>query len=195
LSGKNQKTGMHRRKFLISTVTATALGPCHGESTRRTKKIGPGLGFIVKAGEARFGEKTKLFGHTPNDIKVSGKDTGGTLSFFEYNGKQKGGPPLHKNVDQDEIYYIIEGRYLFDVAGDRSELTAGDLIFAPRETAHTFAQLTVTGRMTILIQPSGKMEEYFRTLGSLTGELSEKQAIKLFADHGMQILGPPIPID
>lgn len=192
---------MHRRKFLIATTTATTVAATgFGASVPSGQAFGqlaqpPGKGFVVKAGEDRFGEHTKLFGRTPNDIKVSAKDTNSTLTLFEYGGREKGGPPLHINPDQDKIFYVMEGRYLFDVSGERHTLAVGDLVFAPRNTPHTFAQLTDTGRLLFLVQPAGKMEAYFRTLGKLTGKLSLAEGAKLFADHGMQLVGPPLPVE
>jgi quercetin 2,3-dioxygenase len=187
---------MKRRTFLLTTTAATVfeLPEQSAQAGVQSAKT-PGKGFVIKAGADRFGEKTKLFGVTPNDIKVSTKDTSGTLSIFEYNGREKGGPPLHSNDNQDEIYYVIEGRYLFEFGGEKHTLTAGDLIFAPQKVGHTFAQLTDTGRMILLIQPSGKMEDYFRTLGRLTRKLSPQEGAKLFTDHGMQLVGPPLPVD
>lgn len=187
---------MHRRTFIASSVAVTALSTSTNlakeasQTTERTAK-----GFVVKSGKSRFGETTRLFGITPNDIKVSSKDTDGNLTIFEYNGREKGGPPLHINLNQDEIFYVIEGTYLFELDGTRHKLTAGDLILAPRKVPHTFAQLTDTGRMIFFLQPSGKMEDYFRTLGKLTGKLSPQEGAKLFTDHDMQIVGPPLPTE
>jgi hypothetical protein len=48
--------------------------------------------------------------------------------------------------------------------------------------------------MVFLVQPSGTMEDYFRTLGTLTDKLSPPEGAKLFAKHGMQIVGPPIEL-
>ena len=45
-------------------------------------------------------------GLSPNNIKVSSKDTNGQLTVFEYIGKEKGGPPLHIHPNQDEIFFI-----------------------------------------------------------------------------------------
>ena len=152
----------------------------------------PANAFTVRAGAARFGEKTKLFGTSPNDIKVSTKDTNGMLAVLEYTGHEKEGPPLHIHPHQDEIFYVLEGNYLFEVGGERHQLTAGDLIFMPRNVPHTFAQLTDAGRMLFFLQPAGKMEDYFRTIGALTSKPSPPEGAKIFADHDMQVVGPPL---
>lgn len=154
----------------------------------------PNKPFVVKANESRFGEKTWLNGTNPNDIKVSKKDTNGDLTIFEYIGNQKGGPPLHIHPSQDEIFFIVAGEYLFQVGDEKYQLKSGDTIFLPRAVPHAFAQLSDNGRMFFLFQPSGKMEDFFRVLGNLTSPPTPEQGAKIFADHDMKIVGPPLSI-
>ncbi|WP_298163035.1 cupin domain-containing protein [Brevundimonas sp.] len=156
-----------------------------------------GKGFVTAAGEGRFRERTRLFGGTsPNDIKVSGRDTGGRLAVFEYVGHVPGGPPLHVHPDQDEMFYIHGGDYLFQVGTERRRLRAGDTIFLPRGEPHTFAQLSDIGRMLFMFTPAGDMENFFRAMAELAGPPSEAEEAALFAAHGMRRLGPGLdPIE
>ena len=103
---------MERKKFLLTTAAAIP-ALLYGEIATAPKPKRPNKGFVVKANESRFGEKTLLFGNCPNDIKVSQKDTNGDLTIFEYIGNQKGGPALHIHPSQDEIFFIVQGEYLF----------------------------------------------------------------------------------
>lgn len=164
----------------------TALGKLPINAQRNPKP------FVVKNGQSRFGETTKIGGKSPNDIKVSAKDTDGLLTVFEYRGNEKGGPPLHIHLHQDEIFFILEGNYLFQVGEEKHTLSVGDSIFLPRQVPHTFAQLTDTGKMLFFFQPSGKMEDYFRVLGSLTGQPSPQEGAKIFEAHDMTVVGPPL---
>lgn len=135
---------MQRRKFLLATaatIPALAIGQNFKSQPKRSKK-----GFVVKATESRFNEKTLLGGKSPNDIKVSSKDTSGDLTIFEYTGNEKGGPPLHVHPRQDEIFFIMEGEYLFQVGEDKYNLKAGDTIFLPRTVPHAFAQVSEMGK-------------------------------------------------
>lgn len=181
---------MQRRKFLVATaatIPALAIAQNFKSPPKRLTK-----GFVVKATESRFNEKTLLGGISPTDIKVSSEDTSGDLTVFEYTGNEKGGPPLHIHPKQDEIFFILEGEYLFQVGEDKHNLKAGDTIFLPRTVPHAFAQLTVKGKMFFLLQPSGKMEDFFRTIGNLTAEPTPAQGVKIFEDHGMKVVGPPL---
>lgn len=182
---------MERKKFLVTTaaaIPALLIGQnVQAQKTKRTNK-----GFVVKASESRFNEKTLNGGKNPNDIKVSQQDTSGDLTVFEYTGSVKGGPPLHIHPHQDEIFFIVQGAYLFQVGNDKHNLKAGDTIFLPRAVPHAFAQLTDNGKMFFLFQPSGKMEDYFRAIGNLTSPPTPEQGAKIFADHNMKVLGPPL---
>ncbi|MBL7833081.1 MAG: cupin domain-containing protein [Cyclobacteriaceae bacterium] len=183
---------MQRRKFIATSaavIPALAFSQHLSAQDPRTE-----TGFVVKANESRFNESTLLFGGTsPNDIKVSGKDTAGNLTVFEYSGNVKGGPPLHIHENQDEIFFILSGEYTFKVGEELHHLTAGDTIFLPRKVPHCFAQTTDKGKMLFMFQPSGKMEDYFRKLATFKGMPTPEEGAKLFSDHEMKIVGPPLP--
>ena len=181
---------MERRKFIATTaasIPAIAFGQKLSAKETRTNK-----GFVIKATESRFGEKTLLFGNSPNDIKVSQKDTDGKLTIFEYTGNVKGGPALHLHPHQDEIFFVVQGEYLFQVGDEKYNLKAGDIIFLPRAVAHAFAQLTETGKMFFLFQPSGKMEDFFRLLGDPMFKPTPEEGAKISLEHGMKVVGPPL---
>ncbi|MFC4212946.1 cupin domain-containing protein [Pedobacter lithocola] len=181
---------MERRKFLLGAAATIPLFAFGSKSD--VQQLRSGKSFIVKNGESRFKERTLLSGKNPNDVKISSKDTGGQLTVFEYTGNEKGGPPLHIHPHQDEIFFIMQGEYLFQVGNENYLLKAGDTIFLPRNIPHTFAQSTEKGKCFCFFQPSGKMEDFFRVLGSLKGELSPEQGAKIFINHDMKVVGPPL---
>lgn len=187
-----KKTIMERKKFLLTTAVAIPAFII-GKNIQAQEKNRPNKGFVVKANESRFGEKSFIGGKSPNDIKISQKDTNGDLTVFEYIGNEKGGPPLHVHLYQDEIFFIVQGEYHFQVGEDNHNLKAGDTIFLPRTVPHTFAQLTDLGKMFFLFQPSGKMEDFFRSISSLTSVPTHEQGVKIFANHDMKVVGPPLP--
>lgn len=187
---------MKRGKFigtLLAFLPVSALARAASAFVDRTKK-----GFRVAAGETRFGERFKMKGVTLNvlDLKISGKDTGGDLAVFEQNGfTPKGGPPLHIHPHQDEMFYVIEGEYLFQAGEEKFRMKAGDTIFLPRNLPHAFVQLTEKGRLIVTYQPAGKMEEFFRRTDAWTSPPSKEEVSKLFEECGMKVVGPPLEAD
>lgn len=177
---------MQRRKFLTTTLATAATSVVVTAQTSNPKP------FVVKNTKSRFGETTKLSSVSPNDIKISSKDTNGQLTVFEYIGREKGGPPLHIHLYQDEVFFIQDGKYKFQVGDETHYLEVGDTIFLPRNVPHAYSQLTDTGKMLFFFQPSGKMEDFFRALGAVKGQLSSQEGAKIFADHDMKVVGPPL---
>src|SRR6478752_10609098 len=106
-----------------------------------------------------------------------------------------GGSPLHIHPHQDEWFYVIEGEYLFQVGEDKYEMKAGDTIFLPGTVQHAFIQLTEKGRTIVSYLPAGKMEDFFAVTDQWTSLPSKEEIAKVFADHGMQVVGPPLKID
>ncbi|SDP98259.1 quercetin 2,3-dioxygenase [Mucilaginibacter sp. OK268] len=180
---------MQRRNFLTTALVATALVT---SAKNFTRKLPDKKGFVIKKGKNRFDEKTMLINNSPVDLKVSTKDTDGTLSISEYTGFAKGGPPLHIHLYQDEIFYILEGEHLFQLGDKQYHLTAGDSIFIPRNVPHAPAQLSDKGKYLFFFTPSGKMEDFFRTLGELKRPVSSEDAKTIFEAHDMKIVGPPL---
>jgi quercetin dioxygenase-like cupin family protein len=155
-------------------------------------------GIKIDAGTGRLHGHMKLKGVNSNiiDLKVSGKDTNGGLAIFEQTSISQGrGTPLHIHRHQDEIFYVIDGRYYFMVGPDKHYLGAGDSIFLPRNVAHAWTQVSEKGKMTITFQPAGKMEEFFVRMSTLDHEPSHEEMAKIFAENDMSIVGPPLKIE
>ncbi|SFP93804.1 cupin domain-containing protein [Hymenobacter arizonensis] len=186
---------MKRRKFLLSIATgvpAVAASPFH------LKAAAPGKGFKVAAGEGRIHGHIRLKGVNANilDLKISGKDTAGGLAIFEQISQSPNrGTPLHIHSTQDEVFYVLEGEYYFQVGEEKYKLRTGDSIFLPRNIPHAWTQVSQKGKMTVTVQPAGKLEEFFVALASLTKELTPTEMTQIFAAHDMRIVGPPLAVD
>lgn len=186
---------MKRRKFIQTTLIVT---PLAAKAEHKIKVDRDPKGFKTNAGEGRYHGHMQLKGVNSNilDVKVSGKDTNGDLAVFEQTSlSPKRGTPLHIHPNQDEVFKVQEGEYLFQVGQDRYELKTGDSIFLPRKVAHAWTQLSERGKMTVILQPAGKLEEFFVTMAALQKEPTQAEIAKIFADHDMQVIGPPLKVD
>ncbi|WP_461096886.1 cupin domain-containing protein [Spirosoma luteolum] len=180
---------MKRRSFVNAALLAPVALPA---LTPRPAPRRPVDGFVVRAGESRTGVHTPYRGVNPNDVKVSGKDTDGALAVFEYTGTQPIGPPLHTHAGQDELFYILEGEYLFQVGDQQFTARPGDTVFGPRGVPHSWLQQSERGKIVYSVQPAGKLEAFFLRMSQQQGPLSEADAQWIHREHDMTIVGPPI---
>lgn len=184
---------MNRNRFLLSLVASLPVAAL-AQSIKRTGE----KGFKVNAGAARKHGHITLKGVNRNilDLKVSGSDTGGQLAIFEQTGLSQGrGTPLHVHPNQDEIFYVLEGEYYFRVGDDKYRLKQGDTIFLPKKVPHAWTQVSEHGKMTVILQPAGKLEEFFIAMSSLAKEPTPAEIAQLFSNHEMEVVGPPLPIE
>ncbi len=96
---------------------------------------------------------------------ASGPATSGSFELFEERRDTLGGPPPHVHRDREELFYVLEGRYVFVRDRDEVELAAGESIVIPRGTRHHFRTLMAPARTLILIVPAG-LEGFFREMGT-----------------------------
>lgn len=131
------------------------------------------------------------------DCKISAKDVGGDYCIYDTVRTAPGGPPLHIHYDQDEWFFVCEGEFIFQVGDEKFRLTAGDSVLGPRKTPHAFANVSETGRLLILYQPAGTIEQFFRDSQNLSKASSPTldawQAIA--RRHRMEIVGPPLKLE
>lgn len=187
---------MKRNQFLAVMLGLTAAPSVMGVKVNK-EDLTTGKGFKINSGEGRIHGHMKLKGVNSNilDLKVSGKDTNGDLAIFEQTSISQGrGTPLHLHLFQDEVFYVIDGEYYFQVGEDKFRLTVGDSIFLPRKVPHAWTQVSEKGKMTITFQPAGKMEEFFVTMSGLKEEPTPGQIAQIFADNDMKVVGPPLKI-
>ena len=145
--------------------------------------------LVVPAGEDRSGEHRGL-GVSRIDFKVCGGDG---LLILENTFHRLGGPARHLHYEQDEWFYCVEGEFVVEVGTERVQLRPGDSLLAPRKVAHVWACVgDGSGRMLIAFSPAGKMEAFFREV--TRADAMPAQDPELWRLHGMQLIGPPLPV-
>ena len=188
---------MKRNKFIVSMLAATTVS-VSAKSTNKKPNLRTDKGFKVKAGEGRIHGNIRLKGVNSNilNLKISGKDTDGGFAVFEQISLSQGkGTPLHVHHFQDEIFYVIEGEYYFQIGEDKFKMYAGETIFLPKKVPHAWTQVSEKGKMNVTFQPAGKMEEFFVTVSNLNHEPTPKEMAQIFVDNEMNVVGPPLKID
>jgi mannose-6-phosphate isomerase-like protein (cupin superfamily) len=79
-------------------------------------------------------------GPTRNTVKLAGAEADGLLGVVEMElGAGFAGPPPHRHLKIDHLWYVLAGRVQATVDGQVMVLAPGDFAFIPHGTPHTFA--------------------------------------------------------
>jgi mannose-6-phosphate isomerase-like protein (cupin superfamily) len=146
----------------------------------------------LNAGSDRFGEPL-IFRGDQLCCKVSAADTNGALCVYDTVRTKQSGPPLHYHHDQDEWFFVREGKFLFQVGDEKLQLTAGDSVLAPRKIPHAFLNLRVPGILTIAYAPAGTIEHFFKEGSKLINATADDWKT-LHREHGQEMIGPPLSL-
>ena len=130
---------------------------------------------------------------TPIDVRLRSEQTKGRLAVMENRvAADFAGPPLHVHPDFDEVFYVLEGELTFQLGDERLVASTGELVFAPGETAHTYANHSGReARVLLLCTPAG-FERYFdRLAAQLGGAALPPEASGPIPE--VRVVGPRIP--
>lgn len=101
------------------------------------------------------------FGGSKNRVVANSEQTGGSLAAVELMVPPRSGPPLHIHVNEDELFFVIEGETTFWIDGKIEVASQGKTAFVPRNVPHTFANLSSSpARLLAIFSPAG-LEGFF----------------------------------
>lgn len=130
-------------------------------------------------------------------VRVPAEATGGMLESIETTNAPGHGPPLHRHP-QTEIFYVLEGRYLVEIDGERLIAEQGDVVAVPGGAAHRFVNLMDTpSRQFIQIMPALDAAAFFTGLGEVMQHgMPDPERLKEFGERWqVEFLGPPLMRD
>lgn len=104
-------------------------------------------------------------GPTRNTILLSGEESGERLGVVEMEiGSGFAGPPPHRHLELDHLWYVLAGRIDITIAGQRLRLGTGDVAFVPRDTPHGFANLGGEPARLLEVDTPRTLDRYFAEL-------------------------------
>jgi quercetin dioxygenase-like cupin family protein len=129
-------------------------------------------------------------------VRIPPAATGGVLTAIETVNAPGFGPPRHRHRET-EVFYVLEGRYLFEVDGNRFTAEVGDVVTVPGGAAHAFVNITdKPARQYIQILPGLDATAFFLGLGEVmrSGGV-DPDALRAFgAQWQVEFLGPPLKV-
>ena len=128
-------------------------------------------------------------------VLANSQGTNGSLTVIELVNQPKNGPPLHRHVSDDEVWYVLEGEYRFKAGDAMFRVSEGGMAFGPRGLPHCFQNVGDTSaRLLVITTPAGA-EQYFEDFARLPpGPIDAKALAALALASGIELIGPPLGV-
>lgn len=114
-----------------------------------------------------------------------------SFSLMEVELPKDQGPPPHDHP-WDEAYYIIDGNVWFMVGGTEQVYSAGDFLYAPGGTVHSFRGAGETPARVLVFDAPATAEGFFRDAAREIVSIPEDlvKVPEIGARHQMRFLPP-----
>ncbi|MFJ6728474.1 MULTISPECIES: cupin domain-containing protein [unclassified Streptomyces] len=123
-------------------------------------------------------------------VKLTGEDTKGAYSLFEYVVPPGlGGPPTHIHSREDELFVCTAGVATVELGGEVHRLRPGAALLMPRGVPHMFYNEGETEtRIVAVVSPPG-LENYYRDLSALPpGPRDMTKVAEIMDRHGLSLV-------
>ena len=136
-----------------------------------------------------------MFFGVPTVLRATTDSTGGAFGLLESHAMPPGfGSPYHVHRNEDESFYVVEGRIAFICAGTWMVAGPGDFVFGPRNIPHGFKVVGDSPARMLLMATPGGFDNFVKDLAEPLGtppappELARLSAVA--AKYGIDLLGP-----
>lgn len=123
--------------------------------------------------------------------------TDGNLTVGRFEVAKDEAPPFHMHTREDEVFLLLQGEALLWAGEERIELTAGGIVYLPRNIPHGYRITSDTADLLMICTPAG-IEGMFRHAGRdraaprPEGFQIDRALLAEAADaYGQIIVGPP----
>ena len=132
-------------------------------------------------------------------LKLDGGQTGGRFAVAENYIPPQSGPPPHLHRNEDEVFYVLEGRMQFCLGDTTVERGPGAAMFLPRDVPHCFKNVgDGPARFLLMTRPAG-FETFVAACGEPIASIPHERAVgpadveKLLAGcgaYGIEVFPP-----
>ncbi|HEY7176920.1 MAG TPA: quercetin 2,3-dioxygenase [Micromonosporaceae bacterium] len=132
-------------------------------------------------------------------VKVTGAETRDRLTVVEFVNPPGFAPPLHRHLEEDEMFYVLSGTAQFRCDGEVFTAGPGDFVLLPSRLPHTFIVGADEPLRTLQITTPAGFERFAAEVGepAQARQLPEPRPIDPAAlghaaiRHAIELLGPP----
>ncbi len=149
-------------------------------------------GIILGPGEGRT-----IPGTVTITLKATSEETGGSIGVLEATSAPGYGPPRHIHRSHDELFYVLEGEFLFLVGERQVSALPGTFVFIPRGTVHAAKDIgSEPGKVLAAYIPGGlehSFEEFARLRTGQGEEVNRSTAVaEINEKYDSEFVGPPL---
>ena len=150
--------------------------------------LGPGEGYTIPGTDAIT-------------LKATSEETGGSIGILEATGSPGYGPPRHIHRSHDELFYVLEGEFLFLVGERQVSAPPGTFVFIPRGTVHAAKGVGTEPCKVLAAYIPGGLEHSFEEFAQARAEQGEgadrgtgrgKTAGEINERYDSEFVGPPL---
>ncbi|QXG77443.1 cupin domain-containing protein [Modestobacter sp. L9-4] len=128
-------------------------------------------------------------------ILLDGAATNGQLMVGRFDVSRGEAPPWHVHTREDEVFLLISGTALVWAGEEESELTAGGIVFLPRNVPHSYRITSEKADLLMINTPAG-IEGMFRETGRDRSTprpdgFTVTPRPEVAVAYGSTVLGPP----
>lgn len=136
-------------------------------------------------------------GSTTMAVVFGAQDTAGQLALLDQHGLAGDATPLHRHLNEDEAFYVLDGEIVAVAGEEEHHARAGSALFLPRGLPHAFMVTSASARLLTIAVPTG-FETFVRQAGIPVGdqvpttwEFDRDRLTGPAQSAGIEILGPP----
>jgi quercetin dioxygenase-like cupin family protein len=126
------------------------------------------------------------------------------ISVLEHQAAYGDSPPLHIHRNEDEIFYILQGEFRFQLGEAQQIAGTGATLLVPKGVRHTYRVESRGGGRWLTVTRGGEFERFVQAVGRPAerielpiaadppspGAMAELATIA--AAHGIEFCGPPL---
>jgi quercetin dioxygenase-like cupin family protein len=137
------------------------------------------------------------------EVKAGAEDTDGELSAMLVTQPPGIATPLHVHSREAEAFFVLDGTLDYEAGGELFHLAAGAFIWLPLGVPHRFRTTGERPVRFLALGAPGGLDGLYRAVGVSAGERRIPDAYPAEpeiarwqtagAEHGMEVLGPPLP--
>ncbi len=136
-------------------------------------------------------------------LKATSEETGGSIGFLEATTPAGAGPPRHVHYGCDELFYVLEGQFLFLVGERQVSALPGTFVFIPRGTVHAAKGIGTEPCKVLAAYIPGGLERPFEEFAHLRTEQGEGEnrntgrgmtLAEINENYDSEFVGPPLQL-